>query len=53
MREIVAARGWDRCVRITEEKRMVKLNVTYRALKSIVLGDLAEARRGWKLLREL
>jgi len=53
MREVCAARGWDDCVAIATDKRFVKLNVTYRALKSLALLDLAEARRGFRLLREL
>jgi hypothetical protein len=53
MREVCAARGWDDCVAIATDKRFVKLNVTYRALKSLAMLDLAEARRGFRLLREL
>ncbi len=53
MRAICAERGWDRCVALARDKRFVKLNVTYRALKSIALLELGEARRGFRLLREL
>lgn len=53
MLETCGARGWDRCVRLAKGKRIVKLNVAYRALKSMVLGDLEDARRGFKLLRDL
>ena len=53
MRVKVAARGWTRCERIAREKRMLKLNLTYRALKSAVQLQLGEAARGFKLLREL
>jgi len=48
-----AERGWDECVRLATSKRIIKLNVTYRALKNIALFDLGEARRGFRLLREL
>jgi glycosyltransferase involved in cell wall biosynthesis len=53
MRGVCAERGWSDCVAIATEKRFVKLNVTYRALKSLALLDLGEARRGFRLLREL
>lgn len=48
-----STRGWDRCVKLARGKRIVKLNVAYRALKSMVLGEFDDARRGFKLLREL
>ena len=53
IRVICEQRGWTDCVAIATEKRFVKLNVTYRALKSLALGDVGEARRGFRLLREL
>jgi glycosyltransferase involved in cell wall biosynthesis len=46
-------RGWDECVRLATRKRIIKLNVTYRALKNVALLDLQEARRGFRLLRDL
>jgi len=49
----VAERGWDDCVKLATGKRIIKLNVTYRALKNVALLDLGEARRGFRLLREL
>ena len=53
MKAICAERGWDECVRLATQKRMVKLNITYRALKSAALLDFGEARRGFRMLREL
>ncbi|HET9987645.1 MAG TPA: glycosyltransferase [Kofleriaceae bacterium] len=53
MRDVSAERGWNDCVAIATDKRFVKLNVAYRALKSLALLDLGEARRGFRLLREL
>jgi glycosyltransferase involved in cell wall biosynthesis len=53
MRETARSRGWDRCVAVARQKRMVKLNVTYRALRSVVALQLADARRNLELLREL
>ncbi|HEY0193836.1 MAG TPA: hypothetical protein VGC42_22120, partial [Kofleriaceae bacterium] len=53
MRDKVAARGWRRCERIARQKRMLKLNLAYRALKSAAQLQLGEAMRGLKLLREL
>ena len=53
MKAICAERGWDECVRLAAQKRMVKLNITYRALKSAALLELGEARRGFRMLREL
>jgi glycosyltransferase involved in cell wall biosynthesis len=53
MKAVVAERGWDECVKLATSKRIIKLNVTYRALKNIALFDLGEARRGFRLLREL
>jgi len=53
MLPIVKARGWDKCAAIAAEKRMIKLNIGYRALKSAAQLKLGDARRGLKLLREL
>lgn len=53
MRLKAAERGWDDCVRLAANKRIIKLNVTYRMLKNVALGQLKEARRGFRLLREL
>lgn len=53
MRVKAAERGWDECVRLATSKRIIKLNVGYRMLKNVVLLDLEEARRGFRLLREL
>jgi GT2 family glycosyltransferase len=53
MKIVCAERGWDDCVRLAAQKRMIKLNITYRALKNIALLDLGEARRGFRLLRDL
>lgn len=53
MREITAARGWDTCAEIAAEKRFIKLNIAYRALKSAAKLELGDARKGLKLLREL
>jgi glycosyltransferase involved in cell wall biosynthesis len=53
IQEIARSRGWDRCVAIARQKRMVKLNVTYRALRSAATLQLADARRNLQLLREL
>lgn len=53
MRTKAAERGWDACVRLASHKRIIKLNVTYLALKHLVTLDLREARRGLRLLREL
>jgi glycosyltransferase involved in cell wall biosynthesis len=45
--------GWQECAKLARDKRIVKLNVAYRSLKSLVLLDLDEAVRGFRLLREL
>jgi glycosyltransferase involved in cell wall biosynthesis len=46
-------RGWTRCERLARQKRIVKLNLIYFALRSVAHGDLGEARRDLQLLREL
>lgn len=53
IRDAARVRRWDACVALAEKKRMVKLHVTYRALKSLALGELSDARRGMALLRDL
>lgn len=53
MREEVANRGWDECVRLATQKRIIKLNLAYRTLKSAALLQFGEAGRGLKLLRDL
>jgi glycosyltransferase involved in cell wall biosynthesis len=53
IRGVVEARGWDRCAALAAEKRMIKLNIAYRALKSVAQLQLGDARKGLKLLREL
>ena len=53
MRGKVSGRGWDRCARIATQKRMLKLNLTYRALRSVAQLQLGDAMRGLKLLREI
>lgn len=46
-------RGWTKCVELASQKRIIKLNIAYRALKSAALLQLGDARKGLKLLREL
>jgi glycosyltransferase involved in cell wall biosynthesis len=53
MLETARSRGWDKCVELAERKRIIKLNIAYRALKSAALLQLGEARRGFKLFYEL
>lgn len=53
MLEEAKRRGWERCVRLAERRSIVKLNVAYRSLKNLALLELGDARRGFKLLREL
>lgn len=53
MQGIARARGWDACARLARDKRMVKLNLAYRTLKSAARMQLGDARRGLELLREL
>jgi glycosyltransferase involved in cell wall biosynthesis len=53
MREKALARGWDHCAKLAAEKRIIKLNIAYRALKSAAKLQLDDARKGLKLLREL
>lgn len=53
MRDISHERGWTECERLSRQKRIVKLNIAYRALKNVALGELKEAKRGFSLLRTL
>lgn len=53
MLAVVRERGWRRCVRVAEQRRLLKLNVAYRTLKSAAQGQLEDARRGLRLWREL
>lgn len=53
MKVTATERGWSECVRLASGKRIIKFNVTYRALKNVALFELGEARRGFRLLREL
>ncbi len=53
MGDEVRERGWYKCVQVAERRRLLKLNVAYRTLKSAVLGQLGDARRGLQLWREL
>ena len=50
---VVRERGWERCVQVAEKRRILKLNVAFRALKSAARLDLRDALRGVSLLREL
>lgn len=53
MRVVALERGWEECARIAERKRIVKLNVAYRALKSAVRLQWRDAARGVRLLVDL
>ena len=44
-------RGWARCVRLAEQRTIMKLNVLYRAVKNVAMLDLADVRRGLRLFR--
>jgi len=46
-------RGWSECRGLAEDKRIVKLNLAYRALKDLALLQVREAARGFRLLRDL
>jgi hypothetical protein len=50
---LAEARGWTECAKLAAAKRIIKLNVGYRALKSLALLQFADARRGVELLRRL
>jgi glycosyltransferase involved in cell wall biosynthesis len=45
--------GWDACTKLAREKRIIKLNLAYRTLKSVALLQLGDAARGLRLLRQL
>jgi glycosyltransferase involved in cell wall biosynthesis len=53
MLEVTRRRGWDACAALARQRRMVKLNVTYQALRNVAAFQLGEARRNLGLLREL
>lgn len=53
MLEIVRARGWEECTRLATQKRMLKLNMAYRALKSVALCQFGDAGQRFRLLRDL
>jgi len=53
MYEIATTRGWLECAKTARRKRILKLNLAYRSLKSAVMLDLATARRGFATLRKL
>jgi len=53
MREKTHALGWTKCEEIAREKRIFKLNIAYRALKSAAQLQLGDVRKGIQLLREL
>jgi glycosyltransferase involved in cell wall biosynthesis len=53
MRAAVLARGWTRCAAVARQKRLTKLHVAYRLVRSVARGELADARFGLSLLRDL
>jgi glycosyltransferase involved in cell wall biosynthesis len=53
MRAIAEARQWDRCARLAARKSVLKLNVTFCALRSFARLRLGQARRELQLLRQL
>jgi glycosyltransferase involved in cell wall biosynthesis len=53
MRAVAESRGWERCARIAARKRVLKLNVTFCALRSFARLRLDQARRELQLLRQL
>jgi glycosyltransferase involved in cell wall biosynthesis len=53
MRAAVEARGWPRCAAVARHKRLTKLHVAYRTVRSVVRLELADAQFGLSLLREL
>ncbi len=53
MQVVARGRGWDACALLAKQKRIIKLNLAYRTLRSAARLDLAQARRGLALLREL
>ena len=53
MEATARSRGWDKCVELARQKRIIKLNVTYRALRSVASLHFGDARRSFRLLREL
>jgi glycosyltransferase involved in cell wall biosynthesis len=53
MQVVARDRQWGACEKLAHQKRIIKMNIAYRTLKHCALLQLGEARRGWKLLREL
>ncbi len=53
MLPIARARGWDRCVRLCEHRAILRLNIGLTALLSAARFQLADARQGFRLLRQL
>ena len=53
MERVVQERGWLQCAKVARERRVLKLNVAYRTLKSAVQLQFKDALNGLKLLREL
>lgn len=53
MRAEVEARGWNRCAAVAKHKRLTKLHVAYRLMRSVARLELEDARFGLSLLREL
>ena len=53
MRAEVEARGWTRCAAVAKHKRLTKLHVVYRLMRSVARLELEDARFGLSLLREL
>jgi GT2 family glycosyltransferase len=51
MEKIVRERGWERCAAVARARRFTKLHIAYRALRSLVRFDVADARHGIALLR--
>ena len=49
----VEARGWTRCAAVAKHKRLTKLHVAYRLMRSVARLELDDARFGLSLLREL
>lgn len=53
MRVAADQRGWSQTALMARDKRMVKLNLAYRALKDLALLQFGDAARGFRLLRDL
>jgi glycosyltransferase involved in cell wall biosynthesis len=53
MLPVARERGWDRCVRLCQQRRILKLNVALTSLISLSRLRVADARQGFRLLREM